>query len=208
MWPHTVRILAESGAPLGFFENVPGLLSSGYFGDILGDLAEAGFNAEWCVLGADDVGAPHRRKRLWILAYAHGSGERLLARAVGGAKEALRRQAAGYLPEQRGEVSGGGADAADSAAISPWLLDPADLEHPISKQLGDTEEGRDSGTAGRPSTWEDDWLVEPYVGRVAHGVASRLDRLRALGNGQVPQAMAAAFTYLAKEAGILDDEQD
>ena len=69
---HTPFAFYESGAPLGFFENVPGLLSSGYFGTVLGDLAEAGFDAEWCVLGADDVGAPHRRKRLWILAYRDG----------------------------------------------------------------------------------------------------------------------------------------
>ena len=62
LWPHAVRVLVESGAPLGFFENVPGLLSSGYFGTVLGDLAEAGFDAEWCVLGADDVGRfLHRR---------------------------------------------------------------------------------------------------------------------------------------------------
>ncbi len=40
-----------------------------YFGRVLGDLAEAGYDARWCVLGADDAGANHRRKRLWIWAW-------------------------------------------------------------------------------------------------------------------------------------------
>jgi DNA (cytosine-5)-methyltransferase 1 len=40
------------------------------------------------------------------------------------------------------------------------------------------------------------WTTEPDVGRVAHGVASRVDRLRALGNGQVPLCAASAFRIL------------
>jgi len=47
-----------------------------YFGRVLGDLAEAGYDAEWCVLGASDVGAAHRRKRLWIVAHAVGTDNR------------------------------------------------------------------------------------------------------------------------------------
>ena len=82
MWPATIEIIRKVEPELCFFENVAGLLSAGfgrvedetgrpvspYFGTILRDLAEAGYDAEWCVLGADDVGAWHRRKRLWIRA--------------------------------------------------------------------------------------------------------------------------------------------
>ncbi len=78
LWPETIRIVKEVAPAYCFFENVPGLIRSGYFGQILEDLMDAGYDAEWCVLGADDVGAPHRRKRLWILAHskvnALGSG--------------------------------------------------------------------------------------------------------------------------------------
>lgn len=196
LWPDTVRILRESGAPLGFFENVSGLLTSRdadglpMFGRILGDLSEAGFDAEWCVLGADDVGAPHRRKRLWILAYSQ--------------EQPARPGLCSREPacEWRGRPGDNG---------SPWWCDPADLEHAASG-AGDgwpNEPRRGSqgrAVARRPSEGEptgDDWLLEPYVGRVASRVAARVDRLRALGNGQVPQAMAAAFTYLAGEAGLL-----
>ena len=46
------------------------------------------------------------------------------------------------------------------------------------------------------------WRAEPDVGRVAHGVAARVDRLRCLGNGQVPLCAAIAFDQLAARAGL------
>lgn len=43
-------------------------------GTVLASLADLGYNAEWCLLRASDVGAPHRRERIFILAYAYGLG--------------------------------------------------------------------------------------------------------------------------------------
>ena len=68
MWPHTIRILKGTQAPYGFFENVGALLSSGYFGTVLGDLTAAGFDVAWDDVPASAVGAPHLRSRLWIYA--------------------------------------------------------------------------------------------------------------------------------------------
>jgi len=70
LWPEFERCLRALRPRFALVENVPGLLVSGYCGTIFGDLAEAGYNARWTVLGAGDVGAPHKRKRLWILAYS------------------------------------------------------------------------------------------------------------------------------------------
>lgn len=67
LWPHiaeAVRVLRPRWVVL---ENVAGHLSLG-FGAVLRDLAEAGFDAEWCVLRASDVGACHQRERLFIVA--------------------------------------------------------------------------------------------------------------------------------------------
>jgi DNA (cytosine-5)-methyltransferase 1 len=69
LWPATRDTIRIIRPRFVFLENVPGLLNSGYFGTILCDLSEIGYNAKWTVLGADDVGARHKRKRLWILAY-------------------------------------------------------------------------------------------------------------------------------------------
>lgn len=68
MWPQTIRILKGTQAPYGFFENVGALLSSGYFGTVLGDLTAAGFDVAWDDVPASAVGAPHLRSRLWIYA--------------------------------------------------------------------------------------------------------------------------------------------
>ncbi len=68
LWREMHRIICEIQPPLAFVENVPALTRRG-LDRVLGDLAEAGYDAEWCVLGADGVGAPHRRERIWILAF-------------------------------------------------------------------------------------------------------------------------------------------
>jgi DNA (cytosine-5)-methyltransferase 1 len=71
IWPSILRIIRETESRLVFLENVPGLLHTG-FGEILKDLATAGYDAEWGVFSAQEVGAPHRRNRVFVLAYPHG----------------------------------------------------------------------------------------------------------------------------------------
>jgi len=66
LWPYIVEILGAVHPQWAFFENVPGLLRGG-LGPILGDLAALGFDAEWITVRASDVGAPHRRERVFIL---------------------------------------------------------------------------------------------------------------------------------------------
>lgn len=72
MWPATIDAIRIIRPRYAFLENVPGLLRSGYFGRILGDLAESGYDARWRILSAAEVGAPHKRNRLWIVAHANG----------------------------------------------------------------------------------------------------------------------------------------
>lgn len=158
MWPETIRIIREVGPGWCLLENVPGLLAHEYYGTILGDLAESGFDVRWKVLSAAEVGAPHRRDRLWIV--AHASSNRWLARD--------RRGTAGT--SHVGYASG----------------PPTDVH---------TTEGRPRDTVGESSSW---WDVEPVdVDRVVDGVAHRVDRLRALGNGQVPLVAATAWRLLS-----------
>lgn len=69
MWPETIAAIRLVRPRYCLLENVPGLLTSGYFGTVLGDLAQSGYDARWRVLSAAEVGAPHKRDRLWIVAY-------------------------------------------------------------------------------------------------------------------------------------------
>lgn len=76
LWPEVVRMLRAVEPRWVFLENVRGLLSINAgreFGEVLGDLARLGFDAEWLVLSADAVGAAHERERVFVLAENAGS---------------------------------------------------------------------------------------------------------------------------------------
>lgn len=75
LWSECLRLVSELRPKYAIFENVANLLSGpsnrpgAWFGRILADLASIGYNAEWENIPAAAVGAPHRRERVWIIAY-------------------------------------------------------------------------------------------------------------------------------------------
>ena len=143
LWRQMARIVCEVRPRFVFVENSAMLTARG-LGTVLADLAAMGFNARWGMLGASAVGAPHRRNRLWIMAYTNGNGfDQRIARNDGSEKNA-------------------------------WS------EHRL-------EHHRRSGL-----------YATPGVCRMADGVAYRLDRLKAIGNGQVPQCAAKAWELLSE----------
>ena len=107
MWFHMARIVREVRPRFVFVENSPMLTSRG-LGRVLGDLAAMGYDAEWCVLGAVDVGAPHRRDRIWIVAHAAGV-DRDSRRA-----ESARQLGTAWLAD-------GGDDVADAKSGESWI---------------------------------------------------------------------------------------
>ena len=175
MWPATLDVVRVVRPRFAFLENVPGLLSSGYFGTILGDLAESGYDARWRILSAAEMGAPHKRNRLWIVADASSGGFRE-------SKQNIRTRE--LDPDRCCE------DVADAEGTG------------LSQRANATSrQQKNQGVIGRleRSDW---WQVEPDVGRMADGVASRVDRLKAIGNGQVPLCAAIAFLLLAGDYEI------
>ena len=164
-WPDTIRIIREVGPEFALLENVPGLVRFDYFGQILGDLAAAGFDAEWGIVSAEEAGAPHKRERLWIVA---NSDE-----PIKGSREQLRAR-------RNSKANGSVADSNGS--------------HGEGVQF--TERGKQESTIAKLNGW---WKTEPSVGRVANGLANRLDRLRAIGNGQVPTVVELAWKILNGE---------
>lgn len=206
LWREMARIIGEVRPRFVFVENSPMLASRG-LGVILGDLAALGFDAEWGVLGAADIGAPHIRDRIWILAHANRDGLRIesggasrshradsvLAYDHGAQKQMAHAEGARLEEEQRKSQF---ARPADSSEVGN-----SDGPRQLQPQRRQQEQRRrpcDSGCSDRAG-W---WAAEPDVGRMAHGVASRVDRLRAIGNGQVPGVAALAWRLLARRAGL------
>ena len=75
LWFEYARIIRELRPKYVVVENVSRLLRDG-IETVLGDLAEIGYDAEWECIRAADVGAPHRRERIFIVAYPHRDGRK------------------------------------------------------------------------------------------------------------------------------------
>jgi DNA (cytosine-5)-methyltransferase 1 len=149
MWPETIRAIRTIRPKYAFLENVPGLIVSGYFGTVLSDLHEMGYNVRWCVLSASDVGLCHKRERLWIFASDTMQGR------------------------LQGKTQFGGL-CSSSSIESPIQGYP--LVHPEWSNL----------------------LTSDKELRANDGVECWKHRISAIGNGQVPICMAAAFQILSE----------
>ena len=196
LWGEVKRVIGEVRPRWFVGENTPGLFSrenQRYFRRILSDLAALGYNVGWGIWGACDVGAPHKRERVFLV--AHADGER---RGVFGAVE---RTACGSLGESETKTSlgaGGTRRTAWGGVLS------GNLHYTYGKGLGADEtagsarRGNDRrGEAPRHASGEW-WEVEPDVGRVAHGIPSRVDRLRGIGNAVVPYQALPIFEAIAE----------
>ena len=174
LWSEMARIVGEVVPRFVFVENSPMLTSRG-LGVVLGDLASMGYDARWGVLGAHHAGAPHKRDRIWILA-CHADSQSEPAQPV---------------HAQASRVSG---LVSHSERFNP--LEQPKLELRRSSAVDSARHGREEHLANAHlggSSW---WEAEPQLGRVANGVANRVDRLRAIGNGQVPAVVRLAWETL------------
>lgn len=145
MWPATrdcIRVIHPQSLLL---ENVPGLVSCGYIGTVITDLAALGYVGKWGIISAGATGADHERERLWIV--AHPAGKRLQG--------------------QR-------------ASREPFNTTPL-----VYRQTSGLVDAVQRGSL-------------PYVCREHDGVANGMDRLKAIGNGQVPIVVARAWQTLTQ----------
>jgi len=212
MWGEMARIIHEVRPRYVFVENSPMLTSRG-LGVVLGDLASMGFNAKWGVLGANDIGANHQRDRIWIRAkwrgqLPHAQHDRIRwweQQSQGFEKEIaelantecmgwqerpserreLAEQEAPNQSDYCGEASGERETSSDSECSG------LERREDFGKQ--EVTWTRSGGSPIGHANW---WSTEPNVGRVAHGVAARMERIKAIGNGQVPLCAATAWRIL------------
>lgn len=187
LWSEFARIISEVRPRYAFVENSPMLAIRG-LGRVLGDLSKIGYDARWCVMGANDVGAPHIRKRMWILAHArYKCGRHSFRQRIGGTCERELEKA-----EWQSET----VEVARPSARTEIVADAEMPRQPSSLN------GQAQVQFGRSCAWwlrdpaDEDGALESQLGRVADGVANRVDRLKAIGNGQVSLVAATAFRYL------------
>ena len=181
MWKHMARIIGEVRPRFAFVENSPLLVGRG-LGAVLADLAEMGYDAKWGIVGAHHTGAPHKRDRIWILATYSAQ---------------LFRDG-----EPHNERSSLVAQSISELGDSSRQNDVADSNIPQRQGAGQPNGSNPEYT--KPDSFGAWWRQDPAeipesgVGRVANGVAHRMDRLRCIGNGQVPACVRLAWQLLSK----------
>lgn len=213
LWSEFYRIICELRPRYVLVENVADLLypirrkrnkrvisiEPAPIGRVLGNLAACGYDAEWQILSAEAIGAPHLRERVFIVGYPM---------RVGCRRQGLQHDT-GAQPGQGSqdvrEISDTTGTGCHGREFKPqsWQLECTSFtsENGNGQQMADPDRqslavGQVFGSHARQkltatqrscSTGSGIWTVEPAIRRVANGVPSRVDRLRGLGNAVVPQ---------------------
>ena len=204
MWREMARIIGEVRPQFAFVENSPMLVSRG-LERVISDLTAMGYDSRWGVISAADIGANHKRERIWIV--AHSKHDRHSDSISGVNGEEIRLPEKDWPQGSRRRVSIGTSgvvrDRATNRIHNQRIMADPNSEYAQGQQCSSDSQGRSRQVMAEPALrcgasdghW---WKTEPNVGRVADGVAARVDRLKAIGNGQVPLCAATAWRILTE----------
>lgn len=219
LWPEMLRVIKELRPAWVVGENVAGIINMA-LDQVLSDLEAQGYETRTFVIPACGVDAPHRRDRVAIISYNNA-----IRRSVRGSE---RKRI--YRDKTRNETDSGGSDVADAERIGlrknsnqsaynekrdgqaygkkrkTKLCEAGCGSSDVSNPAGTGFQNRTSGAFFRPEEEQkpersDWWPIEPDVGRVAHGIPHRVDRLRCLGNAVVPAQFYPIFKGIAELFG-------
>lgn len=222
LWPEMLRVISELRPTWVIGENVAGIVNMA-LDQVYADLENEGYTVQALIIPACAVDAPHRRDRCAIIGCraleekhnGRGWGTHSLENS-----DCVRFGKPGVLSQQpkRTELERDGKNVANSDLAGLQGRNEKELPKRPGKRtfrkscayVSDTESSelqgqRRTARGRRPefgcSSW---WPAEPNVGRVAHGVPSRVDRLKCLGNAVVPQQFYPIFQAIADiERGII-----
>lgn len=222
LWREMARIVGEVRPRFVFVENSPMLVCRG-LSTVLGDLAALGFDARWGVVSAEEAiflgGDPavyHERERIWIVAEStdtklHRISKRRRAKTTGRngkpgrsvgdggqrlpVEKAKMDQSADTTGERCGEERQHRPN--ESTEWIGWLCEDSDTDiQGLEIGFGDSSDDGTQRQAFKRSRW---WGTEPGVGRVAARLPHRVDRIKALGNAQVPAVAKLAWEILTSD---------
>lgn len=213
LWPEFARIIGEVRPQFIFLENVPNVVKWA-LPTVLEDLSKMGYDAAWCVVAASDVGAPHKRARWFLFAYSNDS---TLADSDSQSysqpqrtceelrQKGSRLEGRKHQRETGDFIGSGGEKIRDSnshgrgkhanAKSGKRIFGQRELAGNRPKNFGSIDTLRDSIS--------EHWKVEPPMGRMVDGVADWVHRMRACGNGVVPQQAAYAYSILMERCGFM-----
>lgn len=175
-----IRLTKEIRPKFVFVENVEGIRTKG-LREVTRAFADLGYDVRWTRVSAKEVGANHRRNRFFGLAYSDNNRHRL---------ENEQRWISGKSWQRPTDTWSDGEEQSVAHTLRKGL-ERNKLWKPILE-----------GFAWQSGEQRASWKAEPNVGRVANGVAFRVDRIKALGNGVVPAQARKAFFKLL---GVTND---
>ena len=173
LWPFVADGIARMRPRVCFFENVEGHITLG-LREVLGELESLGYQATWGVFSAAEVGAPHQRKRVFILAHANGNGDRGSRHVLGEAGEA--GQGWTHPASHRELLNQRVADSNDCGGGQDQLS--GQLRSDRSKQSSRDRWPSDAGTArqvwpSRPGEQQFAWEPRRVVGNASCELLNR-----------------------------------
>ena len=180
LWPSISKIISQIRPSIVILENVPIVLN--HAGKIIfGDLAKMGYNSSWCVIRASDAEAPHRRERFFSISIHSNSYN------DGFPISFIKEESYDRILEER-KIQGSCFERLCSNVSNTHSNSKSNKSINV-KQRGIFQKS-------------EHWKVEPGVGRMADGVAHWVDRLRACGNGVVPQQAKLALEILISNLNL------
>lgn len=174
-----MRLAEEIKPKFIFLENVPAITTRGGL-QVVREIASLGYDCRWCIISAESVGALHRRERWFLLAYSNG--------------QRCNKEQGWKSCRSKKKVS----EFTNSDKICNTNSKPSKQANISSSSICDSKKTRrDNTTKCGAFESRNDWQkIVREMGKCSDGIPNHVDRLRALGNGVVPQQVKKAFEIL------------